>query len=262
MAATYPVSGTASPRGYITFQGIGFETGKAHEVSVLAGDTPPTVTDGYANWQTIPRPLSRGISVFQGYNPATIDLSVRFGRWDGTGWLGSREPFDYSVGAAVESDIDWIGWMAGEQFIHGASPVVYVSATNPDGTSGLIPKKWQGSKNRWVISKLAWGATAWRNDRGDRFYQEATITLLQYINYSAAPRERTQQQGSTFVTTAAINTALKIAAAQNVNSPPALRERLAQSIINAPQNARLRLRHTKQQIRPNTSVYVPAHRVV
>ena len=243
---------SARSAGWVTLQGDPFpgQSGGPQQVNVLLGDTPPQITDGYAQWQSIGRPLSRGVTVFQGFNPATMLLDgVRLGRWYESGWQT-----DDLAGIAVEDDIEWLGWMAGEAYATGASPVIYL------GTAGshLIPQRWQGANHPWVISALAWGG-AWRNQSGRRVYQEASITLMQYINYTAIPKYVKNQAGGTFVATATRNTPLLIAQAPSTRTPARYIEMLAWLIVNASQNKALRLRSPRTPIKPGKHVFVPSH---
>lgn len=207
----------------IYFRGYG--PNRKDAFSVLCGDTPPTIVGGYAKWDTVDRPLRRGVSVFKGYDPVTMKISMRFGTWDGAGWDTSN-----SAGADVEADIERLEWMAGANFTAGQSPYVYVNTYNASKvTTNLIPYEYQttlgvtGSTTDtglwpWVINGgIEWGAS-WRAREstgalGNRIYQEATITLT---NFQGLSKPSTKQVAGKYVdTTSTLNTILKIAAAQH-----------------------------------------------
>jgi hypothetical protein len=272
------VTTNAQP-GFFRLNGAGFGApgkgpGPGHHIDVLCQDQSPTITDGYAIWQNVPRPLLRGLTVFQGYNPTTMELNIRVGRWvtqthtsngatepSGISWLT-----DYNVGSvgqavagpAVENDIKWLGWMAGEAFTTGQSPAVYID--NVTGASGNpVPQRWLGPKVPWVISGLEWG-TAYRNRFGQRVFQEAKVTLMQYISIEqSAPVETPRQNGGYYRTTKLVNTCQKIASAVSAKHDSSYIGKLATQILTASQNKHLKLRATKAVIKNGTNVYVPPH---
>lgn len=247
--------------GWIQFTGAGFDsTNKnphtATGLFALMNENPPVINDGYAVWQTIQRPLARGIPVFQGYNPTQMKLELKVGRWNSDPVPGSwRTGSDASE--EVEGDLFWFGYLAGEGFPTGPSPVVRIYPNETD----LLPAQWTGKANPWICTALEWGTAYRENITGRRYYQEFTMTLLQWI---ASPGLKTPgapspiRSGSYFKTTSAINTPLKIANHVTPKSNRNVRERLARSIVNAPQNASLFKGRggINTQIKPGTKVFV------
>jgi hypothetical protein len=246
---------------YLQFTARSSTTGRERTIQALCGDAPPTITDGYALWNTIPRPLLRGVTVFTGYNPAAMTVSIRLGRWSRAGWATGRDPLTgQDAGNEVENDIDILGWMAGERFIEGPSPVVYVSSWNAKTQNSLVPPQYHNVP--WVIANgVTWGQ-AWRNDAGQRIWQEATVVLTQYTALNNPPKQTDSQKGSQYVTTEKTNTLLKIAATSTVGPvPPSQQQRLAKAMKDASQNKKLKLTSIYEKIKPHTSVYVPPHHI-
>lgn len=151
---------------------------------VYAGDTPPAVTDGYANWEVLDRPGRVGITQFQGYNPIGLEVPVRF---------ESDDRNDEAGGLDIEADIRLLERMAGrgigtEETGPGpATPpgIVRVTATKAGKIVPLFGANYaQHPTNpnppEYVITGIDWG-DAWRNSHGNRIRQLATVTLWQYV---------------------------------------------------------------------------------
>jgi hypothetical protein len=68
-----------APGQQIVFYGEVFANPSRNKTfAVLAGEGAPTVTGGYPKVQVIDRPQRIGLTVFQGYDPFTIDVPIRF----------------------------------------------------------------------------------------------------------------------------------------------------------------------------------------
>src|SRR5581483_6732395 len=167
---------------YLSFQGVGFSSGYRQSFDVLCGDNPPTVTAGYANWTNVKRPLQRSLTIFEGYEPATMTVEVRFGQWANNGSWQT----DDTAGQKNENDIGKLEWMAGSNFQQGPSPAIYVwSHSTQGGDTDLIPRQYRGLP--WIISGgVQWGKSI-RNPNGYRIWQDATFTLENYLNLTAPP---------------------------------------------------------------------------
>ncbi len=259
---------------YLFFSGNP-QTGNATQKSfyALCGDEPPTVVDGYAKWGVIDRPLRQGLTIPQGFNPAKVQINLRFGIWDGRfrfhGW-------DTSPAAASQNelDIDTLHWMAGggDSTRSGASPLVTLqafSAQDPSQLIDLVPRQYWGVG--WVVDAgIQWGTSLREPSTGRRIYQEASFTLLAF---AAAPGQKatppsTNQAGGYFrVKNKNHDTMIGIATAPSGNAPPAEWERLAYKISIASQNnpcrgtslhlARKSIVHF--HIPLGTAVWVPSH---
>jgi hypothetical protein len=252
---------------YLSWQGTGFTSGYQQNFDVLCGKNPPTIIDGYARWTTDDRYLQRGLTIFEGYNPTRMKCEIIFGAWSSAGGWNTSD----AAGEALKTDIDALEWMAGGNFQFGPSPVVYVySHSNQGGDTDLIPSWYAGRP--WIINGaedgLSWG-NAIRNPNGYRIWQEATVTLTNYLNLTKAPPPDNNMSGGYFVTTPARNTALKIAAAPSANSPLTDQQILARRILNAPQNnpckstsIKLAGKSINWAIRAGVHVFVPGHQVV
>lgn len=269
-----PIPNSAS---YLSFQSYAFQTNSAgahngRQFNVLCGDDAPAIVDGYGQWTVINRPLRQGLTIPQGFNPAKIQLNIRFGCWAGefgfNGWDTSHTAALY-----VEQCIDDLHWMAGGNALGGPSPVVYIDSYRPDGTgvvrSDLMPRQYRGVP--WIIdSGITWNASL-RDRFGSRTYQEAQFTVMGYTAPAGAQRppvEKTRQSGGFFKTNNQIHTARRIAASNSSQSPPALVESLARTILKDPRNnpcrgTRLSLgrRSIDWKIPPGTEVWVAQHQI-
>jgi hypothetical protein len=158
---------------------------RSQVVNVLAGDSAPRITGGYAKIGVIDRTERAGVSFFQGYDPITIEIPVRFESEDRTGsWLGAD-------GAAIERDIGLLEMMVGRGIVAGAAvgapPIIRLMVrTNAADFVALIPKAYQwtlGNPNNklWWISDISWDDEAQRNAQGERIRQLATITVTEYV---------------------------------------------------------------------------------
>lgn len=244
---------------YITFTGTGFFSGATRQFTVMAFNTPPTPTGGYAIWQPVARPLRRALTVFQGFNPQELTLDILFARWDQNNGWGS----DDQTGMLVEADINKLEWMGGQNYIHSQSPAVTLAASNSSGD--LIPGPYQNLT--WVVTGITWGR-AWRSPGGFRVWQEANVTLQAYLNIGApAPRD-SRTPGAFFTSRPGRDTALLIARAPQVRAPGRDVQTLARDILHASQNNPLRgtsikleRRSVSWRIRHGLNVWVPAHQV-
>jgi hypothetical protein len=259
---------------YLTFQGIGFTSGKARNFEAIVGTNPPTVTGGYAKWQTVERPLQRALTIFQGYDPVQMTVDIIFGSW-ANGWDTSDGPEHGTPtygGKFVENNIAALEWMAGSNFQSGPSPVVYMwSYSSQGGQSDLIPPQYQStqkSRYPWIITGLGWGQ-AYRNQNGYRVWQEATITLENYLNLNPAPAPETSGTGGFFVSKPGRDQPILIAGAPDVKSPLEDHQILAGRICEAKENnpcqhtsIRLRGKSLRFQIRHGVKVFIPGHTII
>ena len=252
---------------YLSFTGVGFSTGKQRSFQAIAGQTAPTVTGGYAKWKTIPRPLARALTIFEGYDPVQMRVEIIFGAW-ANGWQ-----IDDTAGQLVESNIAVLEWMGGSNFQTGPSPVVYMWSYSAKGgqQSDLIPPQYQSvGKNQfpWIVTGLQWG-TAVRNDSGFRVWQEATITLENYLNLGTPPKAQTSIQGGYFVSRAGRDQPILVAAAPSSNSPMEDHQILAGRICSDPHNnpckghpnLRLGGKGLRFQIPHGVPIFVPGHQI-
>lgn len=253
-------------RRYIHFYGEAFSNAADNQsFDVLAGDQPPTVTDGYAQWAQVQRPLRTGLVVYTGRNPISMQVSVRFMLFDKQrSWLISD-----AAGVIVEEQIALLEWMAGEGIDVGPSPIVYLTTYDGVGnTNPLIPFQYQnGTKSvpaffgdhsyapRWVITGLTMDTSPIRTANGYRVRQDATVTATMYEAPAGSPaRGQPRPKGKTVVSRAGADTALKIARTVPAQDP----WKTATAIIQAPQNASLHLRLVNQTVKHGKRVYVPA----
>ena len=266
-----------SNNAYLSFDGSTFPNGKVEQsFTALCGDDPPIVTDGYAIWSSIARPLLRGVTVPQGFMPATMKVSVRFGVWSGdlgtSGWDIGAEAGHY-----VEQSIGVLEWMAGANQASGGSPCIAVTshfAAGKHKQNYLIPPNYWGLS--WVINGgLQWGQMYRNPDpaRGgtrpgtQRVYAECDFVLLNYIGLGANPPPHTKvEHGGYFTTTKTLNTALKIAASFSSRSTQSMIQSLANAIRDHHNNNPIRGTHIHLKAHGNhwhmpehLKVWVPGH---
>lgn len=269
---------------YLYFQSYAFQTTasgghNSRQFSVLCGDDPPTIIDGYGQWTVISRPLRQGLTIPQGFNPAKLQLNVRFGVWDGRfgfgGWdtgLRVGASFDTRVGEYIEECIDDLHWMAGGNELGGPSPVLYIDSYRLDKGQAvrtfLMPKQYRGVP--WIIDNgITWG-TSLRDRYGTRIYQEAAFTVMGYTAPAGGNRPPVQQSrlsGGFFKTNGQVRTARGIAASNSSGGlSGALVESLARNILKDARNnpcrgSRIKLerRSIDWKINDGIDVWVPSH---
>jgi hypothetical protein len=179
---------------------------KGFQFKALAGDTPPTITDGYANWDVVERSQRTGLTVFRGYNPIVMSIAIQF-----EGYLsGTRMDGQPYGGVQIERDIKLLERMGGRGAFKGAAvgppPVIRVSTTGDRGeVVPLVPYNFQFSAQNktpplWVITGIDWDENALRNRAGRRIRQLATITLTQFMSAPILRASATDRHGARTVT--------------------------------------------------------------
>lgn len=261
-----------TPLPYLSFQGKDPATGYRKSFDVLCGAADPKITGGYAEWSTVSRPLQRALTIPKDFPPVEMTCDVIFGSWVGQYGLPHGWQQNDTTGKRVEADIAALEWMAGGGgtggHARGQAPWVYVmsySGQNSKAQSGLIPPQYRGLQ--WVITALAWGQ-GWRNASEYRIYQEATVTLTNFLSLTPAGSATTDAGGSWFVSSPGRDTALKIAASPSIASPTLDYQSLARTILGAKANnpcrgttIKLKGRSIHWAIRHGVHVYVPSHTV-
>ncbi len=254
-----------SPKGTIKFYAESFFSAANNlTFTVLAGDQSPTITGGYAKWQTIDRPLRRGLTVFQGYDPIIMQLPIRFIRLHG----GMRT--DRAAGIDIEADIEKLETMAGTGTFSGPSWRLWLTTFDGNGTTiPLIPFQYQSSSPGvpspfantvgvqvvpWIITGLTWDTSPIRNPDGYRIRQDATVTVQLYgsVNSDQAAG-LARSRALTVISKPGADSALKIARGSVTTNVTTL----ARTIIHAEQNERLKLRSVNSPIKHGKRVYIP-----
>lgn len=181
---------------------------KGESVSILADDPAPTMKDGYAQYDVIPRPGREGISRFLGYNPIAFDIPVQWEAYTAAKrdlFAGNGE----TTGQQVEADIELLERMAGRGNFPGApatSPaVIRISCTDNNGNIVLLlPANYQWTPGNpspplWRISNITWGGNPLRLPSGRRVRQTAVVEVTKYTPISVVTRsatERSKQRNS------------------------------------------------------------------
>ena len=147
-------------------------------LDILAGDTPPVPTTGYAKFDVLDRQSRKGITQFTGYDPLSYDVPVQ---WITIGGGGRQ----------IERDMRKLEGMAGRgpgdpTPADGAPPVLQVTVTNNQGDTVplIIPAHQHSARHPtgplWYINGIAWDTGALRRKSGRRFQAKAVVTLVEY----------------------------------------------------------------------------------
>jgi hypothetical protein len=140
---------------------ITFVSKHINDVTVLKGDAPIKVTDGFGGWTVVDRPHRRGLTVFTGPQPFRMDVPVLFDGWQ------KHTGQEHEI-----SRLSRMGRMQGEE---DEPPVIRVRGYGiPD--TGV---------DKWVIENIQWGDNViWdRSSKGDlvRLRQDATVQMMEYV---------------------------------------------------------------------------------
>lgn len=151
---------------------------------VKAGDSAPTVKEGYAKYESVDRPMRTGLTLFTGYDPITLDVPITF------------DAFVSRRGMDVERDIALLERMAGRGIFKGAGVgfpgYVNISSTDNKGSVvPLIPRAFQDHPTnpnppKWVVLPIEWDEEPIRNKEGNRIRQKAVVSLMQYNQVGSA----------------------------------------------------------------------------
>jgi len=164
-------------------------TTKGARVDVWAGDSPPQPVGGYAKYDVVDRPGRTGLTQFQGYDPITFNVPIRF-----ENVVGGR-------GVDIEADIRDFERMGGRGLKEngiGRPGRVRISTTDNYGNSvPLISRNYQAHPQNpnpplWVVTDIDWDDSVpdgvLRNSSGNRIRQLATVTVQQLV--SSGPQGR------------------------------------------------------------------------
>lgn len=192
-------------------------------VSILAGQEPPKITDGYAKFDVIDRFSRTGITQFTGYAPLTMTVPLAFEALSSLAGLGGQGPAgprpvaapegvakaaqDAQRAAAqfIETQIKLLERMAGRGGFTGAGigppPVVRVTTTDAQGnTVHLIPAAYQWTKSAagplWRVAGLAWDDGAIRDDFGNRVRASCVVTLQEHTHTSLVSQSAAARAGA------------------------------------------------------------------
>lgn len=258
---------------YIVFTGslAGGNKSATQKFTVLAGDGAPTITDGYANWNTVARDQQVGMTTLAGYNPMALTVPIRFDCYQ-TDWLDTQNGRPNQHAFELEADIEKLDWMGGRGKLFGPSgigiagvgdsPLVTVASIDSQGSpTPLVPPTVHGLQ--WVVSAITWDPSPVRNNDGYRTRQDVTVALLEWVqdSFSASADSSSARAVATgaitdqyqvVVTTSALNTIQKIAGKYAAGNPTAP----AQILAANKSNTRIGTSYTKQL--PNgTRIKVP-----
>jgi LysM repeat protein len=190
------------PPGWVLLQSVSGRLG----VIVELGDGSPTVTDGYATWQTIERPRRTSLTEWTGREPTRITFPVMIDGFADDGAGGGRR---------VERDCRELEQMAGMTAAGKPARLIFESG-------GVVEHDYTHANHlRWVIEALEWG-DAIRNRKGRRIRQFADLTLMRYVavseglaNLPSLTKER--KEPPTIVHTQEGDTLMRIAARYHLN---------------------------------------------
>lgn len=154
--------------------------GSTVEVSVPIGpEGSPTISGGYATWDTVERPFRRGLPVFKGYSPYTMTIPLMFN--------------GYEADQSVEGDIQKLELLAGRTAAGGIlrpPPVLRLHSGSHyrDTDSALVPAQYRTLDEgdlTWVLTDIEWDSSPLRRTNGNRLRQLCTVTMLEYVTTSA-----------------------------------------------------------------------------
>jgi hypothetical protein len=266
-----PIKGAYAPwsRGQLLmFDGIG--GGIEHWFYVLAGDSSPQITDGWAQVQTINRPRRLGFTYVTGYNPIALTVPIQFealhdenGKW--------------AITPNLEFDIQKLEWMAGRgklwpagQAAVGDPPLVTVASYDETGKqTNLIPPNMQytGAPGDivWWVAGIDYDDSdegCVRNQAGDRVRQKAAVSLVQYnrtphVSGSPSARQKKRLEGSAyqvFHSDQKDDTVAKVVRRHIVEQPST---RIYQQVLALGRQHGVSVRSALQHLPSGTRVYIP-----
>jgi hypothetical protein len=161
--------------------------------NVLPGEAAPVIVGGYAKFSTVDRPQRVGLTKFDGFDPITMDIAVRFESWQ-----------DRDGGVQLERDIELLEGMAGRgrgRDAVGAPPTVRISTTGASGQIvPLVPANYQWtSRNQaapvWYVANIDWDAEPLRSGGGRRLRQLATVSVQQATRTNLATSLAARNKG-------------------------------------------------------------------
>jgi hypothetical protein len=166
---------------------------------------PPQITNGYAKFDTLERPLRRGLTVFQGYDPMEMTIPIQFEELIRASKGDEADDYAELTGGAlyaptkklyIEDDIQLLERMAGRGRFGGNAvgppPIVHISTTTDGGrVVPLIPANYQGPTKGsggilWRIKGIEWDDGAIRDKDGTRLRQLATVTVQEHTKVHTA----------------------------------------------------------------------------
>jgi len=127
---------------------------RATRIAAHCTEQAPTLTGGFGGWERIARPRRVALTDWQGVEPFTMTISLRF-----DGWAAQQ-----SIEPALTALLD----MAVDRGSRSGPPTVYAA--------GSLPLRGVG----WVIDSLEFGDSLW-SPRRVRLRQDVTITLLERV---------------------------------------------------------------------------------
>lgn len=259
-----------TPQQTYTWTGTLNDPDEPHQTlgfTCLAGTAAPTPTAGGAKIRTLDRMRRKGYTMPTGYDPAAMDVPIRFeatvnyGRW---GWTPAQ----------IERNIQILEWMwgFGKLYAHGTHPsqgdppIVQVASFQSNGQStNLIPPNFHsdGAHDlRWLIANVQYASDSTgciRGPLGDRRRQDATVSLIEYVAAPGAPTSPAKRQkargGSSgfrsYSSTSAQDTIAKLCLFHGINSASNWR-----AVVEFNQ-ARLHIRSYNAHLQRGTKVHIP-----
>lgn len=143
------------------------------------------LTSGIGGWEEVDRPGRTPVSRWRHRNSLRVDVPL---------WMHD------TLRHSIEPQIQVLTGLAGRgpKWTEAEPPHLYFD------TAGVSP--WDAQtypEQRWVIDALAWGSNVLHNAAGNRYRQDATVTLLQFIDDVAIPDQslarRQQSRGNMLV---------------------------------------------------------------
>ena len=131
----------------------------------LLGPEGARVTAGYGDWEVVGRPREMSLTEWKGQRNTELSIDALYDGWieRTAGLRGTRSVF------YVDGEISKLEDLATRRPGMQTPPSIK--------TYGAIPH----ANKRWVIQNIEWGDCVRDIDTGNRWRQQATIHLLQYV---------------------------------------------------------------------------------
>lgn len=154
------------PLGWVRLEA---EVDEALALLCRLGEGNVDMTQGVGGWDEVDRPGRTPISRWRHRVALKVDVPL---------WIASTDR------TSIEPQIQVLTALAGRgpRWVEAEPPHLIFD------TAGVSPWDAQTYPDQlWVIDQLAWGTSVLHNHAGNRYRQDATVTLLQFIDDVAIP---------------------------------------------------------------------------
>jgi hypothetical protein len=159
-------SSVVPPRGWVRLEA---EVDEALALLCRLGDGNVDLTSGVGGWEEVDRPGRTPISRWRHRVSLRVDVPL---------WIASADR------TSIEPQIEVLTALAGRgpRWVEAEPPHLIFD------TGGVSPWDAQTYPDQlWVIDALSWGTNLLYNSAGNRYRQDVTVTLLQFVDDVAIP---------------------------------------------------------------------------